>query len=448
MSTNIDEDRNRDLIQSIGDWLWEIDENGIYTYSSPQIETILGYTPDEMLGKSPFDFMPSEEAQRVKTLFSEIAKNRVPIHNLENINIHKNGTHVLLETNGKAFFDANARYRGYRGTDRDISKRDTYRFLLDVFGSDFPGVIFRFRQFSDGRKSIDHISQSSSTILGFPPDEIARDPNVLWSQIHPEDLEDFEVSLQLSRLRLEKWDHFYKIITKTGTTKWLNATGNPKLLADNSVSWNCILTDVTDITHLKEQKLRALKQIILALSRVMEARDEYTARHEERVMKIALEIAIAMKLDWRTIAGLELAASIHDIGKVNIPSDILSAPRKLTETEYSIVKTHSDTGANLLTNVDFDWPIAEIIRQHHERIDGSGYPKGLVGNEILIEARILAVADVIEAMSSHRPYRASLGIDEAANEIKRGAGIVYDPLVAETALSLIKQGRIQNHIDD
>jgi HD-GYP domain-containing protein (c-di-GMP phosphodiesterase class II) len=138
-----------------------------------------------------------------------------------------------------------------------------------------------------------------------------------------------------------------------------------------------------------------------------------------------------------------MAGAIHDIGKLSIPAEILSKPTKLTDIEFSLIKEHAQSGYEMLKNVESPWPLAEIIYQHHERINGTGYPRNLKGDEILIEARILAVADVVEAMASHRPYRASLGIDTALGEIEKNKGILYDLDVAETCLKLFREKKYQ-----
>ena len=146
-----------------------------------------------------------------------------------------------------------------------------------------------------------------------------------------------------------------------------------------------------------------------------------------------------MGLPHDTIDGIRLASSIHDIGKISIPSEILSKPTKLTNTEFSLIKEHPQMGYNMLKDVESPWPLAQIVYQHHERMDGSGYPRNLKGDEILMEARILAVADVVEAMASHRPYRAALGIDVALEEIVKNKGIIYDNAVADACLRLFRE---------
>lgn len=187
----------------------------------------------------------------------------------------------------------------------------------------------------------------------------------------------------------------------------------------------------------------ALKQAIHVLSAALETRDPYTAGHEQRVAEISHLIGVGMGFDNHRLTGLDLAATIHDVGKIQIPAEILSKPTRLSVEEFALIKRHPTVGAGLLADIEFEWPIAEMIRQHHERYDGSGYPDGLFGENILLEARILAVADTLEAMASHRPYRPGLGIEKAASEIRDGAGTRYDPDVAKVCLDLIDSGVIQ-----
>jgi len=172
---------------------------------------------------------------------------------------------------------------------------------------------------------------------------------------------------------------------------------------------------------------RALKGTIQAISTTIEMRDPYTAGHQRRVAQLAEAVAREMNLPEVKIEGIRFAAQIHDIGKIYVPAEILSKPTKLTDLEYTIIKTHPQAGYEILKNIEFPWPIAEIVLQHHERLNGSGYPAGLKDGEILLEARILAIADVVEAMSSHRPYRPSCGIDKALEEIGLNNGLLYEP---------------------
>jgi putative nucleotidyltransferase with HDIG domain len=168
-------------------------------------------------------------------------------------------------------------------------------------------------------------------------------------------------------------------------------------------------------------------------------RDPYTAGHERRVAEIAVAIGADLGFDARRQEGLRVAGYLHDVGKITIPSEILTKPGKLTAVEFKLIRGHAQAGYEVLKNVAFPWPVAEVALQHHERIDGSGYPQGLKGEAILLEARILAVADVVEAMASHRPFRAALGIEAALAAIECGRGGVYDPIVADACLKLFQE---------
>jgi putative nucleotidyltransferase with HDIG domain len=210
-----------------------------------------------------------------------------------------------------------------------------------------------------------------------------------------------------------------------------------------------VVGTLKDVTELKRSELElkenfkrlqmAMNSTINAMSLITESRDPYTAGHQKRVADLATAIAEEMGLSEESINIIHMASLIHDIGKIHIPAEILVKPGKLNEIEFSMIKNHPEIGYNILKTVEFTPPIAEIVLQHHERLDGSGYPKGLKGEEILLEARIIAVADVVEAMASHRPYRPSRGADKALEEITQSSGISYDSDVVNACLKLFKE---------
>jgi PAS domain S-box-containing protein/putative nucleotidyltransferase with HDIG domain len=214
-----------------------------------------------------------------------------------------------------------------------------------------------------------------------------------------------------------------------------------------------VLSMVQDITErrLAEEELeesykklrRALGGIIQATATMVEARDPYTAGHQRRVTDLARAIATEIGLTKDQIEGIRMAGIIHDIGKIIVPAEILSKPSRLSIAEFEIIKTHPQVAHDILKEIDFPWPIAQIVLQHHERMDGFGYPLGIPGPEILMEARVLAVADVVEAMASHRPYRPALGVDKALEEISKGSGKSYDPEVVDACLKLFKEKRYE-----
>ena len=194
-----------------------------------------------------------------------------------------------------------------------------------------------------------------------------------------------------------------------------------------------------EIEQSTQRLIRAMEDTIQAMAMIVEMRDPYTAGHQLRVTQLACAIAQEIGLSPDQITGLRLAGTIHDIGKVRVPAEILTNPNGLSDAEYTIIKMHPVLGHEILKTIDLPWPIAEIIHQHHERMDGSGYPLGLSGKDIIIEARILAVADVVEAITSHRPYRPAQGIDKALEEISQNKGKLYDPDVVDACLKLFSQ---------
>jgi HD-GYP domain-containing protein (c-di-GMP phosphodiesterase class II) len=208
-----------------------------------------------------------------------------------------------------------------------------------------------------------------------------------------------------------------------------------------------------DITRLKETEeqlqhtldslRKAFSTTIQIMVSAIETRDPYTAGHQVRSADLARTIATEMGLSRDQIESIRMACTIHDIGKLSIPAEILSKPTKLSEFEFALIKEHSRQGYEILKDVESPWPLAEIVYQHHERMDGSGYPRNLKGDEILMEARIIAVADVVESMASHRPYRPALGLNAALEEIEKNKGIFYDNAVADACLRLFREKGFQ-----
>lgn len=196
-----------------------------------------------------------------------------------------------------------------------------------------------------------------------------------------------------------------------------------------------------------EQMHDCLVGTVDAIARAVEARDPYTAGHQRRVASLSCAIAKRMGLDEDRIEGIRMGATIHDIGKIQVPAELLVKPSKLSEIEYSLIQNHAQVGYDILKDIHFPWPVANIAHQHHERIDGSGYPQGLKGDEICLEARIVAVADVVEAMASHRPYKQALGIDLALAEIQQNQGVLYDSEAVDACLKVFAEDGFEFEMD-
>ena len=206
--------------------------------------------------------------------------------------------------------------------------------------------------------------------------------------------------------------------------------------------------DITDLKQAEERLKKTMDETIDTMSRIIEAKDPYTSGHQHRVCQLAVPLARELSLSPDKIEGIRIASLIHDIGKIGLPTEILSKPTKLTDIEFSLIKEHPKMGYDILKSIDFYHPVAQIILQHHERLDGSGYPNNLKGDEIILEAKIIGIADVVEAISSNRPYRPALGIDVALEEISKNKGILYDPEVVDICLKLFREKGFEFKIDE
>lgn len=236
---------------------------------------------------------------------------------------------------------------------------------------------------------------------------------------------------------------------ETGATQYYLVTASPfhgfnqKLIGVVATYRN--ITEhkmVLEKLRLSSEKFRkAMAGTIDALKVTVERRDPYTAGHQQGVANLATNIAKEMGLPKDTIDGIFFAGTIHDLGKISVPIEILCKPGKITKYEFDIIKIHPQIGYEILHPIEFPWPIDQIVLQHHEKIDGSGYPLGVTGNNILLEAKILCVADVVEAMANHRPYRAGLGIEKALEEISRNKGILYDEEVVEACIKVFTKNK-------
>ena len=264
--------------------------------------------------------------------------------------------------------------------------------------------------------------------------------------VNPEDRERYRAILEKKG---EVNNFEAQVYRKDGNAIW--SSTNARSIRDAAGNVSCFEGTTEDITSRKlaEEELKltldklrkSLSGTIQAMSLTVETRDPYTAGHQRRVSSLARSIAQEMGLSNDTVDTIRMAGIIHDIGKISVPAEILSKPTKLTDIEFSLIQVHSQTAYDILKDVGLPYPIAEIVLQHHERLDGSGYPQGLKNGQILLEARIISVADVIEAIASHRPYRPGFGIDVALEEIEKNKGVFYDAGVVEACLKLFREKR-------
>ncbi len=263
-----------------------------------------------------------------------------------------------------------------------------------------------------------------------PVSELSKALGVLKSALSGEVVNNFEINQ----------------LDANGNIIPMEINGAPVRKNGEIVAVQGIMRDITERKQAQEEAkssndklIATMGKTIEAMARIVEMRDPHTAGHQRRVSQLSTAIAKKMDLSEDQVSALRLAGLIHDIGKVRVPSEILTNPDGLSEAEFNMIKTHPLVGFEILKSMELQWPIAQIVHQHHERMDGSGYPSGLLGEDIILEARILAVADVVEAIASHRPYRPALGIDNALAEISRKSGILYDSGVASACLALFEK---------
>ncbi len=300
------------------------------------------------------------------------------------------------------------------------------------------------------------MSPSSAAITGYSSEEFMVSPDLLIAVIHPDDRESMRKHLSKADSCCPELADF-RIVTRSGDTRWVSHRCQPVLDSDGSfLGRRASNVDISDRKAAEQQLADSLRRLqeseastIQALSSVTEHRDPYTAGHQQRVAAICVAIARRMGLSSNQTRGLQVAALLHDVGKVSVPIEILSNPGPLSVVQRMLVEGHVATGHEILRPISFPWPVAEIVLQHHERLDGSGYPAGLRGDAIILEARILAVADTVEAMTSHRPYRAALGLDVAVEELVSHRGVLYDDAVVDAYVDLSRSGLDgQPHLPD
>jgi PAS domain S-box-containing protein len=316
-----------------------------------------------------------------------------------------------------------------------------HRFL--VTADNVPEMLFQLVHYPDGKMEFTYASGGSRSALGLAPDELLADLNRFSSRLVDGDRNEFEsiAASDSGRLnRVLRWED------KAGRERHILVNAMPTRQEDGSIVWDGAIQDVTERERLEEERKqylmrleRSMEETVEAMASTIEMRDPYTAGHQRRVADLAMRIAKELGLSDEEVHGINVAASIHDIGKIHVPSDILSFPGKLGTIEFELVKTHPQIGYEILKVVDFPWPVADMVLQHHERLDGSGYPRGLKGEEIILGARIISVADVVESIATFRPYRPALGPEEALEDITRNRGVLYDPRVVDACVRLFRE---------
>ncbi len=440
--------RFRTIFQSASDGILIAQARGQHFFSANEkMCKMLGYTKEELLSMSVSDIHPKESIAYVHQQFARIVAKEVPV--VQNIPLlKKDKTVFFADVSGSAM---NVDKEDYLiGIFRDITERKQAEEKLRKSEANLKEAqtqthIGSWEVDIAGRK--DFWSDEMYRIFEIDPQSGQRSFADILSKIHPDDRERIGSGFKQALAGQKPLHDEFRIVLSGGRQKIIEARGNP-VFDDNGRMTHYIGTS-QDITERKqaeeklrqslEQLRRAINTTIQVLVSALEARDPYTTGHQSRATDLACTIAEEMELAKEQIEGIHLAGIIHDIGKLSVPAEILSKPTRLTTLEFDLIKQHPQSGFEMLKNVESPWPLAQIVYQHHERINGTGYPRKLKGDDILLEARILAVADVVEAMASHRPYRPSLGIDVAIEEIEKNRGILYDAAAVDACIKLFRE---------
>lgn len=294
-----------------------------------------------------------------------------------------------------------------------------------------------------------YVSPSFETIWGGSSKHLIKNPAFWVKRIHPEDKDKFE-SLYAEQIKTGIMNACFRIIQLNSRQRWIHVRTFP-IYDQNGRPYRSsgIIEDITQQVLLEEEKINSLKNLhqsyndlIISLVKAQESKDPYTTGHQNNVAVVSVAISKKLNLSDDTIKGIELAAHVHDIGKIGIPAELLTKPVQLTSLEFELIKTHPEIGFNILKSISFPWPIAETVLQHHERINGSGYPNKLSGENIRKEAKIIAVADSLDAMVSHRPYRLARTIEFALAELLKYQDILYDAEVVNACVHLFNSNEL------
>ncbi len=428
----------RALIENAWDAIVIIDARGTLLYESPSSVRITGWQPQEVVGRSVGKFIHPDHLPVLVAQYEKFTSEHGSSITVDAAFKHKDGHYIECEcTLHNLLHDP--KINGVVANYRDITDRRRAEEAIRTSEERFRNLVEATSDWvweTDPRGMYTYVSPKVREVMGYEVGEIIG--KSIFDYMPAKESSRFAATFQSAAAKSEPFSFVENSrLHKDGRVVVMETSGVPFFSEDGSLlGYRGIGRDITNRKKVERDLENSLKKVektmeaaIQAISYTMETRDPYTTGHQRRVTQLACAIAKEMGIGQWQMDGIRVAGLLHDIGKIAVPTEILSKPGKLSDIEFSMIKAHPKVGFDILQNVEFEWPIARIVVQHHERLNGSGYPFGIKGKDILLEARILAVADVVEAMSSHRPYRPALGLDKALDEVARGEGTLYDPEV-------------------
>ncbi|MBE0614366.1 MAG: PAS domain S-box protein [Burkholderiales bacterium] len=427
-------------------------KDGTIESCNPAAERMFGYQPGVLLSKNIKILMPQSRAGDDDGYFARHVggRNDQTIARHEELEaLRKDGTVFPVDASLTEF-----RFRGLRRFTciiRDITERKRVELELTESTAQFRALVEQsiagISIVQDGK--LVYVNPRYAQILGYGSAEELIDRDMTEVVVEADRARVLENQRAQIEGKMPSLSYSYAAPKKDGSAVEIGVHGSAATYRGRLAIIG-LMQDISEKKRAEElisQYITQLEKTLLGTVQVAttlsEMRDPYTAGHERRVAEIAVALGAELGFDKKRLEGLRVAGHLHDISKITIPAEILSKPGKLNALEFMMIQGHPQAGYDVLKNVEFPWPVAEVVLQHHERIDGSGYPQGLKGEAILLDARIMAVADVVEAMSSHRPYRAGLGIEMALAEIERGRGSAYDVDVSDACLRLFREKHYQ-----
>lgn len=438
------------LFNSIPGLLYILDADLNFLRFNNAFSMLLGYSAEDLATPSFLDLFPSEEHARIRTAFA--AADDYGSTQFESAVLRKDASRMpFILTAHAIHYGERGLYAGV-GIDNTRQKQTEDELLRSQSLFEEAQQIAKLGHWTLTH-STSELMWSDEIFRIFEKDKGTFTPSYenFLSVVHPEDRAEVNNAFIKSVATHKPYEVTHRLLLPGNRIKYVKEMGSTVYSDDGSP----ILTigNVQDVTKdiLAEQQLQqtsaelkdALMSTIAGVAKALEARDPYTAGHQQRVAEISVKIAEKLELDEFRIEGIDLGARIHDLGKIAVPAELLTKPVRLSKGEYMVIQGHAEEGYKILKDIHFPWPIQEIILQHHERLDGSGYPHGLKGDEITLEAKIVAVADVFEAMSTNRPYRESPGVELALQELNDHSGTYYDSAVVDALTSLVSEGAIQ-----
>jgi PAS domain S-box-containing protein/putative nucleotidyltransferase with HDIG domain len=434
--------------------LYEYAGNAIFTYDLNfkliDVNKIAcdftGKRREDLIGRNflELDIVHADDVATVKKDTEQLAsgaKSRVVVSKARFK--HAEGRYSIMEVTGTAIYKE-GKIVAITNVCRDVTERERLLVALEESEEKYRTLV---EHSSDGifiyaNNTFMFVNDQLCKITDYAKEELYHTSP--WKIIYPNDRDKVK-DIDLRRKMGEDVPKAYdvRIVTRNGDIRYCEFAVTRIVYKGEDANLVSV-RNITDRKQMEDELQQSLVKLentiqntLQAMAKIQEARDPYTTGHQLRVAALAQEIAKEMYLPEEWIRGIHVAALIHDIGKIYVPAEILSRPSKLTASEFALVKTHPSVGHDILKTIEFPWPIADVVLQHHERLDGSGYPRGLKTGNILLEAQILAVADVVEAMSSHRPYRPAHSLDTTLEEISKNKGRLYEPDVVDSCLWLI-----------